>query len=77
MWIMTDTDRCHRGICCSNNSIRGYHVYKRIWSITIGEKLVCKSKISNVVDRHVVVFTKTVQLLVIFLKRLLKTVRCS
>ena len=34
--------------------IRGYHVYRRIWSVTIGEKLVCKRKFSNVVDRYVV-----------------------
>ena len=34
--------------------IRGYHVYRRIWSVTIGEKLVCKRTFSNVVDRYLV-----------------------
>ena len=34
--------------------IRGYHVYRKIWSATIGEKLVCKREISNVVDRYAV-----------------------
>ena len=38
--------------------IRGYHVYRKIWSATTGEKLVYKREISNVVDRCVVCVLK-------------------
>ena len=38
--------------------IRGYHIYRRIWSATIGKKLVCKREISNVVDRYAVTVLK-------------------
>ena len=48
--------------------IRGYRVYRRIWSATIGEKLVCKREISNVVERYAVSVLKHGQLLVIFLR---------
>ena len=57
--------------------IRDYHVYRRIWTVTIGEKLVCKRKISNVVDRYVVGVLKDGAVVGHLSKRLLKSVRCS
>ena len=42
----------------TTSCIRGYHVYGKIWSATIGEKLVCKRQISNVIDRYAVSVVK-------------------
>ena len=36
--------------------IRGYHVYKGVWSPNIGENFVCFDEVENVHDRKAVVY---------------------
>ena len=38
--------------------IRGYHVYDKIWTATVGEVLECVREPSNVIDRYAVAVTK-------------------
>lgn len=40
--------------CC----VRGYHIYKAIWTAAIGEELPCIRETSNVTDRYSVAVTK-------------------
>ena len=36
--------------CC----IQGYHVYKEVWEVAVGESLVCEREPENASDRYVV-----------------------
>ena len=36
------------------NYIRGYHVYKKVWAVTVGEALVCKREPKLSSDRYAV-----------------------
>ena len=38
--------------------IRGYHIYKNIWSSTVGEHLICERKTLNLADRYAVAVLK-------------------
>ena len=38
--------------------MRGYHVYERIWSTTIGEELLCEREMDNERDRYAVAVIK-------------------
>ena len=42
--------------------VRGYHVYKDVWTATIGEELVCRRERGNAHDIYVVAVWKTMQL---------------
>ena len=46
-------DSCERSCC-----VRGYHVYERIWSVTIGEELLCEREMDNERDRYAVAVIK-------------------
>ena len=37
-----------------SSCIRGFHVYREIWTPVIGEVLTCKRQPSNMVDRYAV-----------------------
>ena len=34
--------------------IRGYHVYKSVWTAILGEELECRREVNNSVDRYAV-----------------------
>ena len=38
--------------------VRGYHVYKDIWAVAIGEELVCVREPTNMADRYAVAILK-------------------
>ena len=38
--------------------IRGYHIYKDIWSSTVGEHLICERETLNSTDRYAVAVLK-------------------
>ena len=38
--------------------IRGYHIYKDIWSSTIGEHFTCKKEMLNSTDRYAIAVLK-------------------
>ena len=35
-------------------AVRGYHVYKEVWALVIGEEFVCRQERGNDHDRHAV-----------------------
>ena len=41
---MQDIDGC----------VRGNHVYKKLWEVTVGEELECKREPSNLMDRYAI-----------------------
>ena len=38
--------------------VRGYHVCHSLWSVEVGENLVCKWEMSNLCDSYAVIITK-------------------
>ena len=40
--------------CVYHSKIRGYHIYKEIWTATIGETLSCRRETDNLMDPYVV-----------------------
>ena len=38
--------------------IRGYHIYGEVWTVIIGEQLLCEREPGNVVDRYAVAVQK-------------------
>ena len=40
--------------CC----VHGYHIYKEIWEVVIGERLTCKREDTNNHDRYAVAVIK-------------------
>ena len=38
--------------------IRGYHIYKDIWSSTVGEHLICEREMLNLTDKYAVTVLK-------------------
>jgi hypothetical protein len=38
--------------------LRGHHIYKKIWTPTIGEELLCQREPTNMTDRYAVSITK-------------------
>ena len=34
--------------------VRGYHIYSTVWTPTVGEELICKREVGNLVDRYAV-----------------------
>ena len=46
-------------LCC----VRGYHVYKEVWEVAIGEVLVCSREPTNATDRYAMAVTKGVTII--------------
>ena len=42
----------------TNPAFSGYHIYKDIWSSTVGEHLTCESEMLNSTDRYAVTVLK-------------------
>ena len=40
--------------CCN----RGYHIYKEVWGVAVGESLVCEREPENASDRYAVAMRK-------------------
>ena len=45
--------------CIYYSKIRGYHVYKEVWSEVVGKSLVCHRETRNLVDPYVVAVMRT------------------
>ena len=43
-----------RVLCC----VRGYHIYKRVWTATFGEELMCQRELKNSIDEYAVAHSK-------------------
>ena len=41
-----------------SSRIRGYHVYRTVWTAVLGEELLCERETGNVVDRYTVALKK-------------------
>ena len=41
-----------------SSCIRGYHVYRTVWTAVLGEEMLCEREPSNVVDRYAVAVKK-------------------
>ena len=41
-----------------NSCVRGYHIYKDIWSPSVGESLICEREINNLEDPYAVAMMK-------------------
>ena len=44
--------------CVYHSKIRGYHIYKEIWTAAIGEPLSCRREIGNLMDPYAVAVVK-------------------
>ena len=47
--------------CIYYSKIRGYHVYKEIWSAVVGETLECRMETSNLIDPYAVAVIRSGQ----------------
>ena len=43
---------------CVGSCIRGYHVYKEVWTADFGEELYTELELGNVVDRYTIAMKK-------------------
>ena len=55
MYNMSDSEELSFSTC-----VRGYHIYKDIWTPTVGEILCCARQMNNMVDRYAVSVNKIV-----------------
>ena len=45
-------------VCERNSCVHGYHIYKNIWDVVIGEELQCERELDNESDRYAVAVKK-------------------
>ena len=51
--VKTDMEETELACC-----VRGYHVYKTVWAVAVGEVLICRREPSNSADRYAVAVLK-------------------